>query len=84
MKNRAWTRLLRRRPVPRTWTETGTEVQALRDYPGRPASTRGVVVGMVSNGLSIAVAGDPGMLDVVGFDTATPQLISDLARGALS
>ena len=26
---------------------------------------------------------DPGMLDVVGFDTATPQLISDFARGAL-
>jgi hypothetical protein len=26
---------------------------------------------------------DPGMLDVVGFDTATPQLISDFARGPL-
>jgi len=26
---------------------------------------------------------DPGMLDVVGFDAATPQLISDFARGAL-
>jgi hypothetical protein len=26
---------------------------------------------------------DPGRLDVVGFDTATPQLISDFARGAL-
>ena len=38
---------------------------------------------MVSNGLSIAVAGDPGMPDVVGFDTATPQLVSDFARGAL-
>jgi hypothetical protein len=25
----------------------------------------------------------PGMLDVVGFDTATPQLIFDFARGAL-
>jgi hypothetical protein len=32
---------------------------------------------MVSNGFSI---GDPdplGMLDVVGFDSATPQLVSD-------
>ena len=42
-----------------------------------------VVVGMVSNGFSIADPADPEMLDVVGFDTATPQLISDFARGAL-
>ena len=59
-------------------------VQALRDY--RRASgidARLVVVGMVSNGFSIADPADPGMLDVVGFDTATPQLISDFARGAL-
>jgi hypothetical protein len=41
------------------------------------------VSGMVSNGFSIAVRADPGMLDVVGFDTATPQLISDFARSAL-
>ncbi len=38
---------------------------------------------MVSNGFSIADPNDRGMLDVVGFDTATPQLISDFARGAL-
>ena len=31
----------------------------------------------------IADPSDPGMLDVVGFDTVTPQLISDFARGAL-
>ena len=42
-----------------------------------------VVVGMVSNGFSIADPTDPGMLDVVGFDTATPQLISDFARGEI-
>lgn len=35
-----------------------------------------VVVGMVSNGFTIADPRDPGMLDVVGFDTATPALIS--------
>jgi 60 kDa SS-A/Ro ribonucleoprotein len=59
-------------------------VQALRDY--RSASgidARLVVVGMVSNGFSIADPTDPGTLDVVGFDTATPQLVSDFARGAL-
>ena len=58
--------------------------QALRDY--RRASgidARLVVVGMVSNGITIAGPNDPGMLDVVGFDTATPQLISDFARGTV-
>ena len=38
---------------------------------------------VVSNGFSIADPGDPEMLDVVVFDTATPHLISDFARGAL-
>jgi 60 kDa SS-A/Ro ribonucleoprotein len=59
-------------------------VQALRDYRRSSGiDARLVVVGMVSNGFSIADPSDPGMLDVVGFDTATPQLISDFARGAL-
>ena len=35
------------------------------------------------DGISIADPADQGMLDVVGFDTATPELISDFARGAL-
>ena len=67
-----------------TWAGDIHPVQALRHY--RLASgidARLVVVGMVSNGFSIADPADPGMLDVVGFDTATPQLISDFARGAL-
>ena len=67
-----------------TWAGDIHPSQALRDY--RHASgidARLVVVGMVSNGFSIADPADPGMLDVVGFDTATPQLISDFARGAL-
>jgi 60 kDa SS-A/Ro ribonucleoprotein len=67
-----------------TWAGDIHPAQALRDY--RCASgidVRLVVVGMVSNGFSIADPADPGMLDVVGFDTATPQLVSDFARGAL-
>ena len=67
-----------------TWTGDVHPVQALRDY--RRASgidARLVVVGMVSNGFAIADPADAGMLDVVGFDTATPQLIGDFARGAL-
>jgi 60 kDa SS-A/Ro ribonucleoprotein len=42
-----------------------------------------VVVGMVSSGFSIADPNDQGMLDVVGFDTATPQIISSFASGNL-
>jgi 60 kDa SS-A/Ro ribonucleoprotein len=67
-----------------TWAGDIHPAQALRAY--RQASgidARLVVVGMVSNGFSIADPADQGMLDVVGFDTATPQLISDFARGAL-
>jgi hypothetical protein len=67
-----------------TWAGEVHPAQALREY--RQASgidARLVVVGMVSNGFSIADPADPGMLDVVGFDTATPQLVSDFARGAL-
>jgi 60 kDa SS-A/Ro ribonucleoprotein len=67
-----------------TWAGDIHPAEALREY--RRASgidARLVVVGMVSNGFSIADPTDPGMLDVVGFDTATPQLISDFARGAL-
>ncbi len=67
-----------------TWAGDIHPVHALAEY--RRASgieARLVVVGMVSNGFTIAAPQDPGMLDVVGFDTATPQLISDFARGAL-
>jgi len=64
-----------------TWAGAVHPVQALRDYreqSGIPA--RLLVVGMVANAFSIADPNDAGMLDVVGFDTATPQLISDFAR----
>ena len=65
-----------------TWVGEVHPAEALRDY--RRASgiaARLVVVGMVSNVFSIADPDDPGMLDVVGFDSVTPQLISDFARG---
>ena len=64
-----------------TWAGSIHPAQALREYRQRmgiPAKL--VVVGMTSNGFSIADPDDAGMLDVVGFDTATPQLMSDFAR----
>jgi 60 kDa SS-A/Ro ribonucleoprotein len=67
-----------------TWAGDVHPARALEDYRRSSGiDARLVVVGMVSNGFSIADPADPGMLDVVGFDTATPQLISDFARGAL-
>lgn len=63
-----------------TWHGQIHPSQALDRYrqkTGIPAKL--VVVGMVSNGFSIADPNDPGMLDVVGFDTATPNVISDFA-----
>ena len=55
-----------------TWAGDVHPVQALRDYRARSGiDARLVVVGMVSNGFAIADPDDAGMLDVVGFDTAT-------------
>ncbi|WP_298957397.1 TROVE domain-containing protein [uncultured Methylobacterium sp.] len=65
-----------------TWAGPVHPVQALREYrekTGIPA--RLVVVGLVSNGFSIADPADPGMLDVVGFDAAAPAVIADFLRG---
>jgi 60 kDa SS-A/Ro ribonucleoprotein len=65
-----------------TWAGSIHPVQALRQYrakTGIPAKL--VVVGLVSNGFSIADPTDAGMLDVVGFDTAAPAVIADFIRG---
>jgi 60 kDa SS-A/Ro ribonucleoprotein len=64
-----------------TWAGDVHPAQALRRYRERMGiDARLVVVGMASNGFTIADPNDRGMLDVVGFDAATPQLIADFAR----
>ena len=68
-----------------TWFGKIHPVQALTQYrekTGIPAKL--VVVGMTSNGFTIADPADAGMMDVVGFDTATPQVISDFAKERLA
>ena len=51
--------------------------QALNEYRRQMGiAAKLVVVGMTSNGFSIADPNDAGMLDVVGFDTATPNLMA--------
>lgn len=67
-----------------TWAGAIHPAQALREYRQRTGiPARLVVVGMVGNGFSIADPADAGMLDVVGFDTATPELINSFARGEI-
>ena len=61
-----------------TWAGKIHPAQALRQYrdmTGIPAKL--VVVGMASNGFTIADPDDAGMLDVVGFDASAPALIAD-------
>lgn len=64
-----------------TWAGHIHPAQALHKYRekmGIPAKL--VVVGMTSNGFSIADPRDAGMLDVVGFDAGAPSIINDFAR----
>ena len=65
-----------------TWAGPVHPVEALRAYRAKTGiAAKLVVVGLVSNGFSIADPSDAGMLDVVGFDTAAPALIADFIRG---
>ena len=67
-----------------TWAGRMHPSEALRLYrrkTGIPA--RLVVVGMTATECSIADPEDAGMLDVVGFDTAAPNVIGDFIGGAV-
>jgi 60 kDa SS-A/Ro ribonucleoprotein len=64
-----------------TWAGNIHPAEALRRYRDATGiAAKLVVVAMASNGFSIADPNDAGMLDVVGFDAATPALIADFAR----
>lgn len=65
-----------------TWAGNIHPSQALimyRNKMGIPAKL--VTVGMTATEFTIARPDDFGMMDVVGFDTATPAVISDFSRG---
>jgi 60 kDa SS-A/Ro ribonucleoprotein len=64
-----------------TWAGSVHPAQALRAYrDARGIPAKLVVVGMTSNGFSIADPNDAGMLDVVGFDASIAPVLSDFAR----
>lgn len=63
-----------------TWAGRVQPVQALQNYrKARGISAKLVTVGMSATGFTIADPTDAGMLDCVGFDTATPNVIADFA-----
>ncbi len=67
-----------------TWAGKIQPSQALQRYRNdRGLNTKLIVVGMNSNDFSIADPRDSGMLDVVGFDTAAPNIISDFSKGVI-
>lgn len=65
-----------------TWGGSIHPHQALKQYREQMGiDAKLVVLGMSSNGFSIADPSDAGMLDVVGLDVAVPQLVSQFSRG---
>ena len=67
-----------------TWCGKIHPDQALRKY--RKASgidAKLIVVAMTSNGFTLADPNDAGMLDMVGFDSAAPEIIRQFVLGEI-
>lgn len=57
---------------------------ALREYRNKMGiDTKLVVMGMTATDFTIADPEDRGMLDVCGFDSATPRVVSDFSAGRI-
>lgn len=64
-----------------TWAGPQHPVQAIAAYRGvRVPAAKMVTVGLAGYRTSVVDGSDAGMLDVVGFDTAAPTVISDFLR----
>jgi 60 kDa SS-A/Ro ribonucleoprotein len=66
-----------------TWAGDIHPMQALKEYrkKANKPDAKLIVVGMASNGFTIGDPEDRNCLDIVGFDTNTPQVISNFVRG---
>jgi len=60
----------------------GTD-RALGESVGAQSHILTAAADMVSNRFSIATHSDAGMLDLLGFDAAAPQLMADFVAGRL-
>ena len=66
-----------------TWAGREHPVESLRKYRQKMGiDAKLIVVGMTATQFTIADPNDAGMMDVVGFDTATPELISGFISDA--
>jgi 60 kDa SS-A/Ro ribonucleoprotein len=67
-----------------TWYGRVHPFQALRQYRNATGiQARLAVVAMTANDVTIADPDDPLMLDVCGFDTSTPEILSMFSRGEI-
>lgn len=65
-----------------TWAGRVQPVVALREYREKMGlDARLIVVGMTATRFSIADPTDAGMLDLVGFDSAAPHVMTEFAAG---
>jgi 60 kDa SS-A/Ro ribonucleoprotein len=63
-----------------TWAGSIHPHQALRGYRDWSGiDARLVVVGLTATDFTIADPADPGMLDIAGFDSALPTLLTDFS-----
>lgn len=64
-----------------TWAGGVHPIKALQEYRQKTGiNAKMIVCGMTATEFSIADPTDAGTLDVVGFDSATPQIIADFSR----
>lgn len=66
-----------------TWAGNVHPTVALQEYRNKmKIDAKLIVMGLVSNGFTIADPTDAGQMDIVGFDSAVPAIISDFVGGA--
>ena len=68
-----------------TWIGDVHPFEALQDYRREMnlPDAKLIVCAMTSSGFTIADPSDPGMLDIVGFDSSAPQIITNFALSSL-
>lgn len=67
-----------------TWAGSVHPHEALRSYRRSSGiDARLIVVGMTATNFTIADPTDAGMLDIAGFDSAVPNLITEFSRGII-
>lgn len=65
-----------------TWNGGTHPTIALQDYRNKMGiDAKLIVMGLVANDVSIADPNDAGQMDIVGFDSAVPQIIAEFVGG---